>query len=482
MLSEHLQRVFEPTLSRLAELGYPGFSNPRLLIKSALNPATIMGTQDGAEVHYVLGDAQDDNAPSTLPERYSGLGFKNLIYMVVQLLDLHAQWMDIEDNRPPLHLLFIEEPEAHLDTQLQQVFIRKVIDILEIVGDDRAHYTSQLVVTTHSPHILYERGFRPIRYFRRSVGVTRQTSEVLNISEYYDNIPAPKRNFLERYLKLTHCDLFFADAAILVEGNVERLLLPFMIEKAAPRLQSSYISILEIGGAFGHVFRSLIEFLGITTLIITDIDSVASSSRVAPAEADRPTEGADSEDGLDDDEAAGTVCMVHTVGAVSSNQTLVQWLPGRRGVADLLEATPDQRTQARNQAGDALVRVCYQTTIEATWGGRTVAMTGRTFEEAFALENLDYCQGAAHTELKLRVRGSADLSLEQLAERLHNRIKKPGFNKTDFALSLLAEDPANWRVPSYIADGLLWLEHEIAPPEVSAQRIESEPPTIRAVA
>ena len=44
MLTDHLQRVFEPTLSRIGDLGYPGLTNPRLLIKSALNPATIMGS------------------------------------------------------------------------------------------------------------------------------------------------------------------------------------------------------------------------------------------------------------------------------------------------------------------------------------------------------------------------------------------------------------------------------------------------------
>ncbi|WP_234889988.1 hypothetical protein [Sinorhizobium medicae] len=39
------------------------------------------------------------------------------------------------------------------------------------------------------------------------------------------------------------------------------------------------------------------------------------------------------------------------------------------------------------------------------------------------------------------------------------------FSKTDFALALLAEDPTNWVVPEYIADGLRWLEAEIVPPE-----------------
>jgi len=112
----------------------------------------------------------------------------------------------------------------------------------------------------------FERGFRPIRYFRRASDAGVQRSQVLSMAAFYEtandpNDPADRtRDFLERYLRLTHCDLFFADAAILVEGNVERLLMPQMIAKAATRLQSSYLSILEIGGAFGHRFKGLIGF------------------------------------------------------------------------------------------------------------------------------------------------------------------------------------------------------------------------------
>ena len=457
MLNEHLQRVFEPTLSRLGALGYPGLSNPQLLIKSTLNPATIMGSHDGARVHYALGDVREGIEPPTLPDRYNGLGFKNLIYMVVELLDHHSQWMDIEENRPPLHLVFIEEPEAHLHAQLQQVFIRKVIDILAIEGEDRTYYVSQLVVTTHSPHILYERGFRPIRYFRRSSRAVAQSSEVLNLSTFYDQTANPTRDFLERYLKLTHCDLFFADAAVLVEGNVERLLLPQMIANVAPRLQSAYLSILEIGGAFGHRFRTLIEFLGITALIITDIDSVMAPAAAEPAaEDDEPPE--DQEEG-----ASGSACMVQVAGAVTSNQTLIQWLPACRAIADLLRATADQRTQPRTEDANALVRVTYQTLVEVAWNLRQTTMAGRTLEEAFALENLAWCQDAARSDLKLRVRRNVGLTPEQLAERIHKRVKGSNFNKTDFALALLAQDPATWTVPCYIGDGLRWLEDEITP-------------------
>ena len=368
MLNDHLQRVFEPTLTQLSALGYPGLSNPRILIKSALNPATIMSSHDGARVHYALEEPREGVEPPTLPDRYSGLGYKNLIYMVVELLDLHSQWMEIEESRPPLHMIFIEEPEAHLHAQLQQVFIRKVLDILSIQGPDSAHYSTQLTVTTHSPHILYERGFRPVRYFRRSSTEAQQSSVVLNLSAFYDRTENPTRDFLARYLKLTHCDLFFADAAVLVEGNVERLLLPQMIVKVAPHLQSAYLSILEIGGAFGHRFRTLIEYLGITTLIVTDIDSVT-----APA-GDPVDERAVGEPEENDDGggAAGSACMVQVAGAITSNQTLVQWLPRRRVIADLLAAAPEDRTQFRPEDGRAVVRVAFQCKVDVAWNGTAI--------------------------------------------------------------------------------------------------------------
>ncbi len=241
LMNEHLEDVFAETLDRLASLSYPGLTNPSLKIMSDLNPAILMSSQDGAKVHYALDDGL------TLPDKYNGLGFKNLIYMVVELLDLHNQWMSIADKRPPLHLVFIEEPETHLHTQLQQVFVNKILDLMTINGEDEHYYSNQVVLTTHSAHILYERGFLPIRYFRREHRGALQSTSVLNLSEFYAKTQKPTSDFLQRYLKLTHCDLFFADAAILVEGNVERLLMPLMIESAAPRLKEAYLSVLEIG-------------------------------------------------------------------------------------------------------------------------------------------------------------------------------------------------------------------------------------------
>lgn len=485
LLNDHLERVFGPTLERLAHLGYPGVNNPRLLIKTALNPATILSSHEGARVHYAVGARDSADGSATLPDRYNGLGFKNLIYMVVELLDVHARWLDIEENRPPLHLIFIEEPEAHLHAQLQQVFIRKVLDLLVVPEEDAPYCTSQLVVSTHSPHVLFERGFRPIRYFRRAADVGVQRSQVLSMAAFYETANDPDdpadrtRDFLERYLRLTHCDIFFADAAILVEGNVERILMPQMIAKVAPRLQSTYLSVFEIGGAFGHRFKGLIDVLGLTCLIVTDIDSVfppGADAAAPPGEEPPDDDAADADpDVTEEAEEAETVrrgrkaCMVHEIGALTSNQTLVKWLPGCRTITELLAATVDQRIQPRVEGSDALVRVCYQTPVEVTWREATESRTGRTLEETFALENLAWCQDADRKGLGFRVKGCNRLNIESVAESLYRKVKNANFHKTDFALALLAHDPAAWKVPSYISDGLLWLENQIAPsPPVAA--------------
>ena len=466
MLNQHLEHVFAETLERLADLGYPGFSNPRLVIKSALNPATVMSSNDGTHVHYAL-----DDSDLTLPDKYNGLGFKNLIYMVVELLDLHAQWISLDENRPPLHLVFVEEPEAHLHAQLQQVFVKKVIDLLNEEGDDTENFSSQLALTTHSPHILYERGFQPIRYFRRQNVGSAQCTQVLNLSEFYERTANPSRDFLERYLKLTHCDLFFADAAVLVEGNVERLLMPHMIQKAAPGLKSTYLSVLEIGGAFGHRFQTLIDYLGITTLIITDLDSVYGPLHQEDDEAveeDRDLEEL-AEELPANDPTPGKTCMPEEIGALTSNEMLRQWLPARERITELLALPPEDKTLRPDETRMASVRVTYPSSVNVTYGDENDRRAGRTLEVAFTFENVDWTQASANADLGLRIRNPADINA--FIERLHKRVHSSYFKKTDFALALLAKIPDEWNVPSYIAEGLEWLERELC----AAQQVRAEP-------
>jgi hypothetical protein len=260
-----------------------------------------------------------------------------------------------------------------------------------------------------------------------------------------------------------------------------------MIAKAAPGLQSAYLSVLEIGGAFGHRFRKLVEFLGITTLVITDIDSVLPGAASVPEHEgnDDPAPVADgmlndllgnveaaaevapaAEEEPEDDEEdpePGTSCIVGHPGAVTSNQTLKKWLPGKTLIADLLAAGEDECTQARIAPHDALIRVSYQTVVQVSWKGEVAPIAGRTLEEAFALENLVWSQDKARRALRLKMNSTENLDLTAISERLNKKIAASGFRKTDFALALLEQDPKEWKVPTYIAEGLRWLENEVVP-------------------
>lgn len=471
-LNSHLKNVFSDTLEQLKKLGYPGVNNPDIVIRAALDPSKVLG--QSAKVHYVVpggGEAQ-------LPDSYNGLGFKNLVYMVVELIDLHERWSKEKNERPPLHLVFIEEPEAHLHAQVQQVFVRNVLKLLKESHEHDSIFHTQLVVTTHSPHILYERGFSPIRYFRRVSAEMEHHTDVRNLSRFKAGEDEKDAlAFLQRYLKLTHCDLFFSDAAILVEGNVERLLVPAMIESCAPRLRSSALTVLEVGGAFAHRFRELIEFVGITTLVVTDLDSVlVRAPTTAGEEGDeddlKPFEVEEDEesgvvDGRTDpgvkntSKKRGKTCEAHTPNAVTANQTLISWIPKKRTVAELWAIGDDEKVHTLDD-GKAHVRVAYQTKVSVTVGKVTSAVCGRTLEEAFGLENADWCQEEINSSVGLKLRTAAETP-QDLATGLHKRVTSKSFDKTRFALEVLASGPLNgWKVPAYISEGLTWLETMVA--------------------
>ncbi|WP_313279028.1 AAA family ATPase [Timonella senegalensis] len=383
-----------------------------------------------------------ETGPS-LPEAHNGLGFSKLIFIVLQFVAFFEQHQKAQP-RPGMQLLFLEEPEAHLHPQMQAVFVKNINEYL----GSKAGWNVQLVLTTHSSHIVAEGGFSALRYFDSQSG----SLEVKNLSEFHELLePSPRTplpnegarkqrdespradgiqfvktateknatlRFLEQYMELQRCDIFFADKVILVEGLTERLLLPEMIRRLGGDLKYEYVSVITVGGAYALKFRELLKFLAVKTLIVTDLDSAEPKGRHKKA----PT---------------------NTPGAVTTNATLKHWLPGYTLINDLQLAKSDEKQ-------DEVIRVAYQ----VPENGRTEV--GRSFEEAFILANAEAfasAEGLASENAFKNDLGER-LSVDEIREDSYEVAHRIS-SKSDFAFDILTL--GQWNLPHYIEEGLKWL-------------------------
>jgi predicted ATP-dependent endonuclease of OLD family len=436
-LNQHYDNHFTDLMEVIQNLGVPSINDRQMRIVSSLSPEIAL--QGSTSLLYI-----DPALNHELPEAYNGLGFKNLVYMAIQISHFHLQWMKTEEKRPLCQIIFIEEPEVHLHAQVQQTFVLNIWEIIRKASVDagESHMVPQLGITTHSSHILDTVEFRKVRYFRRCIldgedpttTTTLNASRVLSLRDFRPQKSSAAGeaedekktlDFLKRYLKLTHCDLFFADAAVLVEGTVEKLLLPMMIDKTARGLKRNYITILEVGGAYANRFASLLEFLGISYLVITDLDSVD------------PTNNR-------------KVCRADIEGAVTSNASLKFFL-NKSEVSELAKLEANEHILAN---ANCFVAFQKPTTVAGYDPG--MPMHGRTFEETFAYQNMQIFRDK---QIDLGTDLLDDQDFEKEYTAVFEAIKSSSFKKTEFALNV-ASSTADWITPQYIADGLRWLEEK----------------------
>jgi predicted ATP-dependent endonuclease of OLD family len=450
-----LKSSFAGPLKEMEDLGYPGVTDPRVTISTLLRHTD--GLDHESAVQYEVA-ALKGAAAALLPENYNGLGYQNLISMVFRLMSFRDAWMRVgkaknsEENAesgtyPPLHLVLVEEPEAHLHAQVQQVFIRKAYAVLrkhDLLG---AHeqFSTQLIVSSHSSHVAHEVEFECLRYFRRlpagAAGpsgeiATVPISTVINLTDAFGDETETTR-FARRYLRATHCDLFFADAAIFVEGAAERMLLPHFVRNEFHYLNQCYITWLEVGGSHAHRLRPLIERLGLLTLVVTDLDA---GDPTQNRSASRPLQGK---------------------GLVTNNSTLKKWLPKESAIDILLGLAACKKIAEEGSL--FAVRVAYQIPVAVEIGSQKAAVTPYTLEDAIVLENLDVIgkmigSGLTGTFAKLVI---SEKNIDGLAERLFDVLDSG--KKAEFALDLLElkDGPETLRCPVYISEGLRWLEDRL---------------------
>ncbi|MBZ5522374.1 MAG: AAA family ATPase [Acidobacteriia bacterium] len=443
---QRLESCFKPALGEVQGLGYPGVTDPRITISTRLHP--VEGLNHEAAVQYRV-DTQTLGGETPilrLPEDFNGLGYQNLISMIFRLMSFRDGWMRVgkaakqaanANPMPPLHLVLVEEPEAHLHAQVQQVFAKKAYEILRahpnLKESDR--FTTQLVVSTHSIHIAHELDFSCLRYFRRLPAgkvATVPVSTIVNLTEVFGSQDETER-FVTRYLKAQHCDLFFADAAILVEGPAERMLVPHFIRRKYKFLNQCYVTLLEIGGSHAHRLKSLIDHLALLTVVITDLDSQDTVGAQAPKRGANQT---------------------------TNNDTLKKWVPKLRSIDELLDLSSDKKL-CDDDGHLFAVRVAYQTPLIVTLvdGGIPAEALPYTFEDALVFENRSFFAGFLGTGLvaKFRTALAEKTTVNELGKAFFDDLRSG--NKAEFVLDVISSPNFDTIVvPTYIAESLEWLE------------------------
>ncbi|BAQ09537.1 predicted atp-dependent endonuclease of the old family [Bacillus sp. OxB-1] len=381
--------------------GYPGLPDPKLLTETVLNVDTLL--RDHTKIRYTGVNGVH------LPETYNGLGARNLIFILLKLLEFYKEFI-AKKITPISQIIFIEEPEAHLHPQMQEVFVSKLNDLIRIFSEtfnNGVSWPVQFVITTHSSHMANKSDFSSIRYFMASKSKTFYSTKIKDLKVGVKGTLGDDVEFLQQYMTLTRCDLFFADKAVLIEGTTERLLLPTIIEKLDVNnpninLGSQYISVIEVGGAYAHKFFGLLEYLELKALVITDIDTVDSKNH-------------------------GEKCKVAD-GDGTSNYCIKEWFNSDVSPKDLLEKTREEKIKGK-------IAIAYQVPE------KDVLFCGRSFEDAFILANPNLFGIYGNTPEK---------QLEYAWKKAKN------IKKVEFALEYALEKK-EWNIPKYINDGLLWL-------------------------
>ena len=400
-------QTLQGLLPTFSLFGYPGLQDPHLITQTDLDAERLLANNTRVQYEGANG--------IHLPEAYNGLGVRNLVFILLRLYELFKSFRTLTDS-PAVHLVFIEEPEVHLHPQMQEVFIGQLARLATAFSQGSPGsipWPVQFVVTTHSSHIANRAPFDAMRYMSVSKHGRERLTCAKDLRVGLHGTPPENRDFLHKYMTLTRCDLLFADKAIFVEGTSERLLLPTMIEKVdggrpvGARLSSQYISVVEIGGAYAHIFSDLVEFLALPTLIITDLDAVK-----------------------DNGSGRYVACRV-SEGSRTSNGCIKDWF----GDAAISPTALTAKAEGDKLRG--VRRLAYQVP-EAP--GRPC---GRSFEDAFILANPQLCGLSV----------SADGATEEGAWDMAAAVAHA---KSAFALKYAIEERA-WDVPRYIAEGLRWL-------------------------
>jgi hypothetical protein len=348
-----------------------------------------------------------------LRESSQGLGYSNLIY-------IHLQLEKFKKTIDPLIVNFfvIEEPEAHMHPQMQNVFAQYLFDYYNHAKG------VQGVLTTHSHEVVRIASISQLRVLRQE---TIFKCNIFDLREFQNSIATDKEllEFYDWFYNINFPDIIFADKIIMYEGDTERMLIKSLLQsKEFESLRNQYISFVQVGGAYAYNYRAIIEFLGIKSVLITDLDYIADSSTIADVLASGTTNSTINkfaESTLNN--SSPTVQMLYDWKATSTPIVIDHICLAFQGICD-----------------------GYSRTLEE-------AMLTK-FYKVSALEEKakdDWKEYRKKDKLKYTIPRDGDTC------NVHSIVQHTSNGKTDFMYSVILNGLVEDMLPAYIKEALLWL-------------------------
>lgn len=240
--TEHIGKGKDKINEHLKETS---FTNKQQQVEILFLPFDFNRLVDNLKIHmpiYSNDLLEGDASRQKHFELYqNGLGYNNLIYTATVLGDLKQR----KELKPQSYVaLLIEEPEAHLHPQLQNLFF-KYLNKLDM------EQGFQIFISSHSPTITAKADLKSV------VVLQNQENKVSALSLDKSGLSSDNRKYLHKFLDVTKSQLFFSNGVILVEGISESLLLPIfskiMAEDGKYDLENAGVELVNLNGvAFSH--------------------------------------------------------------------------------------------------------------------------------------------------------------------------------------------------------------------------------------
>jgi putative ATP-dependent endonuclease of the OLD family len=219
-------------------------------------------------------------------------------------IDVAEELPDLGDSprlTPPCLLLCLEEPEIYQHPVRARHFARVLTRLSTESG-------SQVLLATHSPYFVLPAQFAALRRFSADQGVAdvvfASPEEIVRQSGIVEDRVL---KCMEKEVPRTFSEGFFADAAVLVEGDTDRAVIETVAERLGSPLDARGIAVLSMESKENlRVPAAILSGIGIPVYVVADGDALGGRRK-------HPTDAAKA------DEVSGS----HR----RATETLLKWLP-----------------------------------------------------------------------------------------------------------------------------------------------------------